>query len=207
MKKIMARFLGQSPTLYLIAHLFHPRLKAVRGSLQAVHDEFALRNRETTVAVDLGCGPAPKNLFGATKSLGVDLFEDTEKVILKCQLGFEKLPFDDGSVDYLTAYDVLEHIPRFARLPEHGNTPFIFLMNECYRVLKEGGVFLSKTPVYPYHDAFQDPTHNNIMTVGTLKTYFSNEKVGIASHYGITTNFKVRYQRMLKYQLIAVLEK
>ena len=207
MKKKLASLLGRSPSLYLFIHLFHPRLKAVRGGLQSVHDQFSLKKGDTTVAVDLGCGAMPKNRFGASEIFGLDLYENTEKRVLKCQLGFEKLPFKDNSVDYLTAYDLLEHIPRFATLPEHGNTPFIFLMNECYRVLKDGGIFLSKTPVYPYLSAFQDPTHNNIMTIGTLPTYFSIDKIGIASHYGITSNFKVRYQRMLQQHLIAVLEK
>ena len=26
-------------------------------------------------------------------------------------LGFEKIPFKNNSIDYLTAYDLLEHIP------------------------------------------------------------------------------------------------
>ena len=90
---------------------------------------------------------------------------------------FEKLAFDDNSIDYLTAYDLLEHIPRYADLPKHGNVTFIFLMNECYRVLKPKGIFLSKTPIYPYLAAFQDPAHNNIMTVDTFKMYFQINQI------------------------------
>ena len=67
-------------------------------------------------------------------------------------------------MDYITAYDLLEHIPRYGNLPDHGDAPFIFLMNEIFRVMKPGGVFLSITPIYPYLGAFMDPTHNNIMT-------------------------------------------
>jgi hypothetical protein len=80
-------------------------------------------------------------------------------------------------------------------------------MNECYRVLKKGGLFLSMTPIYPYLGAFQDPTHNNIMTVHTLEKYFTINKHEIASHYGITANFNTKYQRMLGEHLIAILEK
>jgi len=53
-------------------------------------------------------------------------------------------------------------------------------MNECYRVLKKDGVFLSMTPIYPYLGAFQDPTHVNIITVDTFTNYFSNQKFWIA---------------------------
>lgn len=127
--------------------------------------------------------------------------------MLKVRLGFERLPFEDDSVDYLTAYDVLEHIPRYAELPEYGNAPFIFLMNECFRVLKTGGIFLSMTPVYPFRAAFQDPTHNNVITVDTFKCYFSSEKLEIASQYGIDTNFKILLQRMRGQHLIAILQK
>lgn len=138
---------------------------------------------------------------------GVDLYEDPARGVRKCRLGFEPLPFEDGSLDYLTAYDLLEHIPRYAELPEHGNAPFIYLMNECYRVLKPGGRFPSFTPIYPYLGAFQDPTHNNIMTMDTLKLYFSDEKLEIAKHYGITANFTIRYQAMLGQHLLAVLDR
>ena len=106
--------------------------------MQAVHDKYAFANNEASISVDLGCGLSPSNLFKSATCKGVDLFEDKENGVIKCNLGFERLPFDSDSLDYLTAYDLLEHIPRYADLPEHGNTPFIFLMNECYRVLKKG---------------------------------------------------------------------
>ena len=63
------------------------------------------------------------------------------------------------------------------------------------------------TLIYPYMGAFQDPTHNNIMTVDTFTFYFSDEKFDIAPHYGIDANFLIKYQRMLGQHLIAVLEK
>lgn len=207
MKKFISSLIQKNPTLYLFFQLFRPRLKAVNGDLQSVHDEFSFTDNTETIAVDLGCGPNPMNRFNAGKSYGVDLYENASKSVLKCHLGFEKLPFDDDSLDYLTAYDLLEHIPRYSDKSEIGNVPFIYLMNECYRVLKKGGLFLSMTPIYPYLGAFQDPTHNNIMTVHTLQYYFSDQKFEIARHYGIDANFKIKYQRMLGQHLVAVLQK
>ena len=207
MKKLIRSLIQKVPTLYLFVQLFRPRLKAVNGDLQSVQNQFSFTDNAETIAVDLGCGPNPMNRFNANKAYGVDLYEDNEKGVLKCRLGFEKLPFDDNSLDYLTAYDLLEHIPRYSDNSEVGNAPFIYLMNECYRVLRKGGLFLSMTPIYPYLGAFQDPTHNNIMTVGTFKKYFSNEKYEIAKHYGINANFEIKYQRMLGQHLVAVLQK
>ena len=63
------------------------------------------------------------------------------------------------------------------------------------------------TPIYPYFGAFQDPTHNNIITVDTFKLYFSEHKYEIASHYGITSNFKILEQKMYGQHLIAVMTK
>lgn len=207
MRNIISKLLQRNPTLYLLIHFFRPRLKSANGNLQSVHNKFSSINNSDTIALDLGCGAHPMNRFGASKAYGVDLYEDTKKAVKKCRLGFEAIPFADNSLDYLTAYDLLEHIPRYSDDSEVGYTPFIFLMNECYRVLKPGGIFLSMTPVYPFLGAFQDPTHNNIITVDTFRLYFSDEKLEIASHYGITTIFRIKYQRLLGQHLVAVLEK
>ena len=203
----MRKIIQIHPSLYFFVQLIRPNVKVSKKSLQAVHDEFAYTNNDNTIAVDLGCGFKPVNRFGAAKSYGVDLYEDNKIDVFKCHLGFERLPFDDNSLDYLTAYDLLEHIPRYSDNDNCKNMPFIFLINECYRVLKKEGLFLSFTPIYPYIEAFSDPTHNNIMTSQTFEYYFSNKKFDIAKHYGITANFEIKYQGILAPHLIAVLKK
>lgn len=224
MKKLIKRFVFDNPALVLIVQLIQfNRIGGVKKGelkergftenqigefrLQSVHDMFVLPTDKKTIAVDLGSGEEPSNRFGAQECYGVDLFENHSKNILKARLGFESLPFKDDSLDYVTAYDLLEHIPRFADLPQHNNCPLIFLMNEISRVLKEGGIFLSSTPIYPYFAAFQDPTHNNIMTADTLRQYFSNQKFDVAERYGVKTNFEILYQKMMWHHLVAVLKK
>ena len=112
MKKFIISFIQKYPNLYLFVELFRPRgLKAVNGDLQSVHNQFSLTDNAETIAVDLGCGPNPMNRFNANKAYGVDLYEDNEKGVLKCRLGFEKLPFDDNSMDFGYSLGVLHHIP------------------------------------------------------------------------------------------------
>lgn len=61
------------------------------------------------------------------------------------------LPYVDSSVDYIRAYDILEHIPLGKTIP---------VIEEIYRVLKPGGIFESFTPdAETGQGAFQDPTH------------------------------------------------
>lgn len=195
------------PPLFLLVQILNNRVGSARGSLESIHQKFIKNNVSPTSALDIGCGLDPKNLFMAESVFGVDLHEDLDKNIFKVRVGFEALPFDDNAFDYITAYDLLEHIPRYGTTPDETNSPFIFLMNEIYRVLKEDGLFLSFTPVYPYLAAFQDPTHNNIMTVDTLMLYFTDQKYTIAAHYGIKCNFKMSYQKMYGQHLLAILKK
>jgi hypothetical protein len=75
----------------------------------------------------------------------------------------------------MTAFDLLEHIPRVLNAGSDGHGvrfPFVDLMSELHRCLKQGGIFFSSTPSFPWPMAFQDPTHVNIMTEDTLRNYF-----------------------------------
>jgi len=207
LKKLIRDLVQKSPSLLAFEHLFRARIGAYKIDLQSIHNLFVDNSKKSkTSSLDLGSGPNPQNRFGADEVFGLDLIEDKDKKIFRCKLGFERIPFDDNSFDYITAYDLIEHIPRYSD-SENSNTPFIQLMNECYRVLKKDGIFLSMTPVYPYLGAFQDPTHNNIITVDTFKHYFSEDKFKIAFHYGVTANFRILDQKMYGQHLIAVLTK
>jgi len=118
----------------------------------------------------LGCGTSPKNPFNADKLIGIDSQSSSANTIA-CWIGFEPIPLDDSCVDFITAYDFIQHIPRFA-MRERPFNPFIDAMSEVWRVLKPNGVFFSKTPAYPSAAAFQDPTHVNVITDQTV-SYFA----------------------------------
>ncbi|MBI5920071.1 MAG: class I SAM-dependent methyltransferase [Betaproteobacteria bacterium] len=158
-----------------------------------------------TRSLDLGCGSSPKNPFNADELFGVDVREDLEANIKRADLVIEPIPFEDDAFEYVTAHDFLEHIPRLIYVPLRRNA-FVELMNEVYRVLKTGGLFLSFTPAYPNPEAFRDPTHVNIITDQTFSAYFDNVNRW-ASGYGFTGAFVITLQEWRGPHLLTVMQK
>jgi SAM-dependent methyltransferase len=158
-----------------------------------------------TRALDLGCGEKPKNFFNADEVWGCDVRDDLENNIYRVDLALDKLPFDDNFFDFVTAHDVLEHIPRLIYTPMR-RLPFIEVMNEISRILKVGGRFFSSTPVYPHPACFQDPTHVNFITDKTFLAYFDIRN-NWAKGYGYTGRFQVAYSQVAGEHLNALLIK
>ena len=157
-----------------------------------------------TKTLDLGCGPTIRNPYNAELVYGIDLVGDKSKNIKKVDLVTQPIPFKDSTFDFVTAYDFLEHIPRLVYLKRKRIHPFIELMNEIYRVLKPGGTFLAHTPAYPMQEAFQDPTHVNIISENTIK-YFAGDSIETCRFYGFKGDFELVRQEWaedFKYWLI-----
>lgn len=149
------------------------------------------------VHVDLGSGNHPRNPFKASKLIATDhihLFHSENNVQFLVQDLTKTLNFADNSIDSFSAYDVLEHIPRWERL----NTdeivfPFVNLMSEIFRCLTPGGLFLAITPSFPSGAAFQDPTHVNLISRETVN-YFAGPTFANELMYGFEYNFKIIYE-------------
>lgn len=144
---------------------------------------------QTGVALDLGSGPIPRNPFDAGKIYGADLRENERENVFYADLCSGLLPFENEMFDCVTAYDLLEHIQRVVLVNGETSFPFISLINEIFRVLKPGGIFFSIQPCFPFKEAFQDPTHVNIMTEDTLDLYFCESAWGRI--YGYDGSFKM----------------
>jgi len=131
------------------------------------------------LCLNLGCGmrhlPGYVNIDNRHEALDWDeenktLFFDITK----------PLPFGDGSVDMVRAYDILEHISSADVIP---------LMNEIWRVLKPGAVFESLTPDAEMgQGAFQDPTHRSFWVENSWLYYSLPEWRNL---YGIKADFNV----------------
>ena len=163
-------------------------------------------------ALDIGCGANPRNQFGASKIYGCDIRGSEEGSVVGVDLFHDPIPFPDEFFDYVTAYDFIEHIPRVLT-SRQGKTrfPFIEMMNEIHRVLKPGGLFFSQTPAYPSKQAFQDPTHVNIITEDTFPFYFCesncNDGSLYAKAYGFKGSFSLVTQEWCYCWLLSLLKK
>jgi SAM-dependent methyltransferase len=158
-----------------------------------------------TATLDLGCGLNPKNPFHAEHAYGIDIRDNPSKHIKCADLTVEPIPFEDNAFDFITAFDIIEHIPRVIYLPSR-RFPLVELMNEVWRTLKPNGYFLSHTPVYPYSAIFGDPTHVSVLTHETFTGYFDDVKRG-ADMYGFKGSFKVVSQHIIIPHLVSVLQK
>jgi SAM-dependent methyltransferase len=109
--------------------------------------EAPLPSRSRPRIVDIGCGTGV-NLdslarFGTV--IGVDVSETAlnfcrkRQARLLCRAGMDRLPFDSGSIDLVTAFDVLEH-----------GRDDQAMLEEAYRVSAPGGWAFFSVPAYPF---------------------------------------------------------
>lgn len=143
-------------------------------------------NTSNNKHVDLGAGSRPRNPFGLQKVIGIDIIESKNPDLVRVRFG-DPLPFEDSTVSSASAFDFLEHLPR---APSSGPTStFVLYMQEIYRILEPGGVFLAVTPSFPSRAAFSDPTHVNFITKDTV-TYFTDGTFAKTLGYGFEGNFE-----------------
>ena len=142
--------------------------------------------------LDLGCGAAPRNPYRQSELYGVDIRAfgiDPRFEFRAANLTLEAIPFNDGFFGSVSAFDFLEHVPRVLFTPAGAGTrfPFIDLMSEVWRVLAPGGRFYALTPAYPHPQAFQDPTHVNVITDLTHEYFCGEQPYG--ANYGFVGRF------------------
>ncbi len=149
-------------------------------------------HQSKSATLDLGCGHKPRNSFDADYAYGIDIVGNSLQRIRESDLNVSDIPFPDNFFDFITAYDFLEHVSRIVYCPNR-RFSFIELMNEIYRVIRPGGVFLSVTPAVPHSYAFRDPTHVNFITEETFPLYFCRDNLW-ARMYGFTGDFQLLNQ-------------
>lgn len=173
---------------------------------QALHHYSSARPWSS---VDLGCGGRPLNLFDADDVAGCDLKANPDTNVMACNLSTDPIPFESNILDFVIAQNFVEHVPRILPASSGTRFPFVELMTEIYRVLKPDGLFFSKTPAYPRLEAFQDPTHVNIITNDTFPYYFCWHPFGgpWGRLYGFTGRFDLVQQRWQGPHLLTLLRK
>lgn len=142
--------------------------------------------------LDLGCGTVPKARLGIDRfyAPGVDLLIDLDKLqpallgpdecsaetivaqratasLFKLHAnGYRRtpearLPFPDNSIESIITHHFFEHL----------RDGFIPLMDECYRVLKPGGVLRIIVPLFPSNAAVADPDHKRYFMEGSWEMF------------------------------------
>lgn len=170
-----------------------------------------------SISIDLGCGKEIRNPFNADTAIGIDIIDSETQNYMKADLFRSPIPFEDASVDFVTAFDFIEHVPRQAFDLGESRLPFVELMDEIYRVLKPGGVFFSDTPAIPddltkdgatrdLQLVFADPTHVNIISAYTFTFYFCTPHCW-AKEYGFKGQFELLSQGYRGMNLMSQLRK
>ena len=95
-------------------------------------------------------------------------------------------PWADNSVEYVRAWDIIEHLPDKIRT-----------MNEMYRVLAPGGRAEIAVPTTDGTGAFQDPTHVSFWNRRSFLYYEAGNpyRERFANSYGITARFRTVSER------------
>lgn len=118
--------------------------------------------------LNLGCGrdirPGWVNLDRQALP-GVDVVHDLDTL---------PWPFEDGQFEHIDALDVLEHVADFTAA-----------MDECWRVLKPGGILVIRGPQAGGEHHHIDPTHRRAFTKRSLDYYCVNTERGRRYGYGV----------------------
>jgi SAM-dependent methyltransferase len=134
------------PHLMTIPDFFRVGMDRILPELQAGPD--------TGIILNLGCGNARGNK-AIPNAIGLQLPEWNAET--------DRIPFDDETVGTIHAYHFLEHVRR----------P-IFVLSECQRILKVGGVMNIVVPYYNSSLQAQDLDHKSAWCETTWQTLFAN---------------------------------
>lgn len=123
--------------------------------------------------LNLGCGNAP--LDGAVNH---DISKHSPWVDIVHDLNVLPWPWQDDEFDTIKAWAVLEHLYR-ERLS---------IINECWRILKPGGLLVVKLPYWNSEEAHDDITHYWYTTLNQFAQFDPTTQRG--RDYGFYTPMK-----------------
>jgi Methyltransferase domain len=101
------------------------------------------------VKIDIGCGPSKIG----PDWIGIDQYK-MKGVDIVINIGKDKYPFKDNSVDEVHCSHTLEHLTNF-----EGKWERTHLFNELYRIMKKGAKATFIFPHWASNRYYGDPTH------------------------------------------------
>jgi SAM-dependent methyltransferase len=90
-------------------------------------------------------------------------------------------PWADNTFDLILARAVLEHL----------RINLIESVNECWRVLRPGGILYLKLPYWKHEHAWQDPTHYWRFTLDTCDVFDPDTEYGKAYSFYTDRKWKI----------------
>lgn len=102
--------------------------------------------------LNLGCGTDIMKGSGETQYINIDICR-LEDVDIVMDLNIIEYPFAPESVDIIIMNDILEHL----------ENP-IDVLQECWRILREGGECRIKVVYWNNQNSFSDPQHKHFFT-------------------------------------------
>lgn len=111
------------------------------------------------VAYNLGCGDQKFSGVVGVDSIprkGVDVIHN---------LDVFPWPIPDNSTDTIFLFQTLEHLDNVVRV-----------MEEIWRISKNGGRVIIEVPYFRHQGAFQDPTHKHFFTSATMLYFCKTQK-------------------------------
>lgn len=149
-------------------------------------------------ALDLGCGDRPEHWL--PDSVGMDMYSYGQE--LTHDMTLFPWPLADNQFQFVLAQHILEHIPN--------GMDFINIMNEVWRVSKNGATFKIATPHFPSSPNFyRDPTHCRMLNEYSFELFYEKTPIHVGDGYGIVCKYKpksvfVDSNRDLQVELIVV---
>lgn len=132
------------------------------------------------VRIDFGCGQNCTVGEDGEKYIGVD-FVKCEGVDIVHDLTSFPYPFEDNSVDEIVSSHFVEHLT---------GEDFMKHMDECWRILKQGGKMRLIHPYCFSERAFQDPTHKTFIPAARYLYFDKNWRaVNKLDHYPIKSDY------------------
>lgn len=151
-------------------------MELIRDLVPVVHNKYiyqmALKywRDQGLLCLDLGGGISKPTGWTSVDLHNADISADLEKM----------WPFENNSVGVIRAHDVLEHLHN----PIHA-------MNEAYRCLTHGGLFLIEVPSTDGRGAFQDPTHVSFWNTNSFWYYTQAQTQAYIKHAGVNCRFQI----------------
>lgn len=148
---------------------------------------MVLEKIEGQKSLEIGCGKHKvfHDSIGMDKSpySNADIIRDVARGI----------PFSDDTFDIVVAIEMIEHIEKYNDL--------VFMFNEVYRVLVNGGKFIFTTPNGVH--GFEHITHHRVFTPNSFhyftKTTGDFEDMRLSD--GITANFEITWGNNTEQQI------